>query len=192
MATTDSEKARARRVPRGYAGAEDRAPRGVQGGQVVADVGEHDPVVFVIGMRINRWRRVRTWWPVFTGMPKMLAELQRTDAGLMGFQSSWAGRTFLTVQYWRSAEELGAYARDTSFKHAAAWAAFNKRAAATGDVGIYHETYVVPKDRVETVYGNMPTFGLAKAFGSRARGVLPEQDTVHQRLGKRPPEYVEG
>ena len=192
MATTPTGPARTRRVPRGYAGAQHRAPRGVLGGQVVADVGAADPVVFVIGMRINRWRRVRTWWPVFTGMPKMLAELQKADAGLLGVHTFWAGRNFLTVQYWRSAEELGAYARDTSYQHAAAWAAFNRKAAAKGDVGIYHETYVVPKDRVETLYGNMPAFGLARAFGVQARGELPEQGTAHERLGRTEPEYVEG
>jgi hypothetical protein len=192
MTTTPAKPSSTRRVPRGYAGAQDRAPRGVQGGQVVADLGDRDPVVFVIGMRINRWRKVGTWWPVFTGMPRMLAELQRTDAGLLGAHTFWAGRNFLTVQYWRSAEELGAYARDTSFKHAAAWAAYNKKAAGTGDVGIFHETYVVPKDRVETVYGNMKSFGLAAAFGARPRGTLPEEATAHQRLGKEPPEYVEG
>ena len=192
MATTRTGTSSTRRVPRGYAGAADRAPKGVQGGQVVADLGEHDPVVFVIGMRINRWRKVRSWWPVFTGMPQMLAELEKADAGLLGAHSFWAGRSFLTVQYWRSAEELGAYARDTSFKHAAAWAAYNRKAAGSGDVGIYHETYVVPRDRVESVYGNMTSFGLAAAFGAKPRGAVPEQATAHRRLGKQPPEYVEG
>ena len=82
-----------RRVPRAYRGAADAAPRGVQGGQYVAEVLTEDAVVFVIGMRINRWRRIRSWWPVFTGMPRMLAELQARDAGLLGARSYWSGRT---------------------------------------------------------------------------------------------------
>ena len=53
-----------RRVPRAYRGAADAARCGVQGGQYVADVLTEDSVVFVIGMRINRWRRIRSWWPV--------------------------------------------------------------------------------------------------------------------------------
>ena len=65
----------------------------------------------------------------------------------------------------RSAEELGAYARNQDFTHARAWAAFNRSAAATGDVGIFHETYRVGPGRVETLYGNMPPFGLAAAVG---------------------------
>jgi hypothetical protein len=180
-----------RRVPRAFQGAADAAPRGVQGGQYVAEVLTEDPVVFVIGMRINRWRRLRSWWPVFTGMPRMLAELKSRDAGLLGARSYWSGRTFLTLQYWRSAEELGAYARDTSFRHARAWGEFNKRAAAGGDVGIFHETYVVPRDGIESLYGNMPAFGLAAAHGARPRGVPAPRTAAHDRLESTEPEYVE-
>ncbi len=180
-----------RRVPRAYRGAADAAPRGVQGGQYVAEVLTEDPVVFVIGMRINRWRRVRSWWPVFTGMPRMLAELESRDAGLLGARSYWSGRTFLTLQYWRSAEELGAYARDPGFRHARAWGEFNKRAAAGGDVGIFHETYVVPRDRIESRYANMPAFGLAAAQGSRSRGVPAPRTAADDRLGSTEPEYAE-
>ncbi|MET1060320.1 MAG: DUF4188 domain-containing protein [Nocardioides sp.] len=181
-----------RRVPRAYRGAADAAPRGVQGGQHVAEVLTEDPVVFVIGMHINRWRRIRTWWPVFTGMPRMLAELRSRDAGLLGTRLYWSGRTFLSIQYWRSAEDLGAYARDPSFRHARAWGEFNKRAAARADVGIFHETYVVPRDRIETLYGNMPPFGLAAAHGARARGVPAQRTAAHDRLATTEPEYAEG
>ncbi|MGI8864236.1 MAG: monooxygenase family protein [Solirubrobacteraceae bacterium] len=33
---------------------------------------DHELVVFLIGMRINRPWKVRQWWPVFTAMPRML------------------------------------------------------------------------------------------------------------------------
>lgn len=180
-----------RRVPRSYAAAPGRAPEGVRGGQYVADPHSDDIVVFIIGMRINRLRNVRSWWPSFVGMPRMLRELAGTDRGLLAVHSFWAGRTLLTIQYWRSAEELGAYARDASMSHAPAWGAFNKRAAATGDVGIFHETYVVPSDRVETLYGNMTEFGLAAAFGAVERGQRAVRTTAHQRLESTEPDYVE-
>ena len=180
-----------RRVPRSYRGAADAAPRGVRGGQYVADVLSEDAVVFVIGMRFNRWRRIRSWWPVFTGMPRMLAELQERDAGLLGARTFWSGRTLMVVQHWRSAEELGAYARDPGFRHARAWGEFNKRAAATGDVGIYHETYVVPRDRIETRYANMPAFGLAAAHAGRPRGVPAPRTAADDRLGSTEPEYAD-
>ena len=99
----------ARKVPRGYATAAARAPRGVQGGQHVAVPQDEDVVVFVIGMRINRLRRIRSWWPAFTGMPRMLKELEaQPDAGLLGATLLFGGRTLMVVQYWRSAEQLGA------------------------------------------------------------------------------------
>ena len=177
-----------RRVPRAYATT--RAPKGVRSGQFVADPDLEDVVVFVIGMRINRLRKVRSWWPTFVGMPRMLRELAEADGGLLGVQSFFAGRTLVTIQYWRSAEELGAYARDASMSHTPAWGAFNKEAAATGDVGIFHETYVVPSDRIETVYGNMTEFGLAKAVGSVERGSRA-QTTAHRRLETTEPDYVE-
>ncbi len=179
-----------RRVPRAYASAHGRTPKGVRGGQYVADPQSDDVVVFVIGMRINRLRKVRSWWPAFVGMPRMLRELAEADRGLLGAHTLWAGRVLLTIQYWRSAEELGSYARDASLSHAPAWGAFNKHAAATGDVGIFHETYVVPADRVESVYGNMTAFGLAKAVGSVERG-RRGPTTAHQRLETTEPDYVE-
>lgn len=179
-----------RRVPRAYATAPAHAPAGVRGGQYVADPHTDEVVVFVIGMRINRLRRVRSWWPAFVAMPRMLRELAEADRGLLGAHSFFGGRTLVVLQYWRSAEELGAYARDTSLSHAPAWAAFNKHAAATGDVGIFHETYVVPADRVETVYGNMTAFGLGGAFGSVERG-RTRRTTAHERVGSTEPDYVE-
>lgn len=179
------------RVPRSYRGAADAAPRGVRGGQYVAEVTTEDPVVFLIGMRINRWRKVRSWWPAFTGMPRMLTELRATDAGLLHAETFWRGRTFLVVQHWRNAEDLGAYARDPSFTHARAWGEFNRKAAATGDVGIFHETYVVPRDRIESLYGNMPPFGLAAAHGSRLRDSTAPKTLANGRLATTDPEYLD-
>ncbi|QBX56715.1 DUF4188 domain-containing protein [Nocardioides seonyuensis] len=182
-----------RRVPRGYATAAARAPHGVRGGQYVAVPQDEDVVVFVIGMRINRLRRVRSWWPSFVGMPRMLKELEaQPDSGLLGATLLFGGRTLMVVQYWRSAEQLGAYARDTAKSHAPAWAAFNRAAAPTGDVGIFHETYVVPADRIESLYGNMPAFGLGAAVGSVARGQqAPARNTAHERMVSTEPDYEE-
>ena len=32
-------------------------------------------VVFLIGMRINKWWKIHQWLPVFLAMPKMIKEL---------------------------------------------------------------------------------------------------------------------
>ena len=119
-----------------------------------------DFVVFLIGMRINRPWLIWKWWPVAMAMTRMLVELKRApDLGLLGVHN-WFGRTIILVQYWRSYEQLGAYAAARDKAHLPAWAAFNRAVASNGDVGIWHETYVAGPGRYENVYNNMPPFGL--------------------------------
>lgn len=182
-----------RRLPRPYRHALARVPSDATAGQTVADLSNTDEVVvFVVGMRIHRWRKVRSWWPAFTGMPKMLAELRAEPAeGLLAAQSAFAGRTFFVVQYWRSAEDLGRYARDPQRLHAPAWSAFNKAAAGSGHVGLFHETYVVPASAIESRYANMVPFGLAQAFGASGRGETRPRTGAEDRLGVTEPEFID-
>jgi hypothetical protein len=178
------------RVPRPYVGAAERAPRGVVGGQFCAALAGDEVVVFLIGMRINRLHRVWSWWPVFRSMQRMLGELAgRPDAGLLGARSYWSGRVLLTIQYWRSVEHLGAYARDAGLAHAPMWSRFNRRTAATADVGIFHETYAVRAEQVESLYGNMPRFGLAAAEQWVPRSARA-RSTAGRRMGQQEPEYA--
>lgn len=122
-------------------------------------------VTFLIGARINRPWKVRQWLPVVTAMPRMLRELsEHPELGLLAHRTYVSGRTVLTVQYWRSAEDLDRYARSRDHAHLPAWREFNRRARDAGDVGVFHETYVL--DRYESVYVNMPAdFGLGGATG---------------------------
>ena len=121
-----------------------------------------DLVVFLIGMRFNKLWKVHKWLPVVTAMPKMLTELyNKPELGFVSHES-WFGRTTIMVQYWRSFEQLEQYAKNTSSEHLPAWKAFNQKIASNGDVGIWHETYLCPKNHYECIYHNMPKFGLAK------------------------------
>jgi hypothetical protein len=125
---------------------------------------EGDFVVFLIGMRINRPWKLHKWVPVGLAMPPMLRELsRRKELGLLGF-TTWISPTGpLVVQYWRSVEQLEAFAKDARLPHHPAWRRFNKAVGGNGDVGIWHETYVVRDGAHETFYGNMPRIGLAAA-----------------------------
>ena len=76
------------------------------------------------------------------------------------------------IQYWRSTEDLERFARSPSETHLKAWQRFNKAVGKDGSVGIWHETYSVAAGGYETIYANMPRFGLAAA-------------TTHERVGKR-------
>jgi len=122
-----------------------------------------EAVVFLIGMRFNKPWKIHKWFPVVLAMPRMLRELeQNPDLGLLGYHQ-WFGRTIIVLQYWRSVEHLNAYAKNRDNAHLPAWAAFNRAVGKSGDVGIWHETYRAREGDYETVYANMPLFGLAKA-----------------------------
>ncbi|PNE12846.1 MAG: transcriptional regulator [Beijerinckiaceae bacterium] len=121
-------------------------------------------VLFLIGIRLNKLWAVHKWLPVFIAMPRMLAELGRKrEAGLLSHRLYHSGRIYLVQQYWESFDKLIAYAHDPSAKHFPAWAAFNRAVGKDGKVGIWHETYLIEPGKFETIYGNMPLFGLAAA-----------------------------
>jgi len=135
----------------------------VQVGRYAAEL-EGDFVVFVIGMRINRLLLIHRWWPVIRAMPRMLKELSRhPEMGLLHAQTFLSGRTVMVLQYWRTFEQLHAYAHAKNLQHLPAWADFNRKVGASGSVGVFHETYLIPAGAYECVYANMPRFGLAKA-----------------------------
>ena len=122
---------------------------------------EGDFVVFLIGMRINKPWKVHKWFPVAMAMPRMRKELAaKPDLGLLSVRASFG----FVVQYWRSYEHLERYARGRDHEHFPAWVAFNKSLAnARGDVGIWHETFLVSAGQYEAVYSGVPRAGLALA-----------------------------
>ena len=125
-------------------------------------------VVFVIGMRINRLHKVGRWLPVARSMPPMIAELSAdAQSGFLGAEFMRQGlRTIVMLQYWRDFERLEAYASDRDKQHWPAWTAFNKAVGNDGTVGIFHETYCVPGSAHETIYANMPPWGLGRTSGT--------------------------
>ena len=141
-------------------------------GRYSADAGADGKILFLIGMRINRLWQVWKWFPVFTAMPRMLIELgKHPELGLVGVPRTFrSGRVILVWQYWESFEKLAAYSRANDRTHLPAWRAFNRKVRDNGSVGIFHETIVLSDANVETVYGNMPTFGLAAVTGAVPAG----------------------
>jgi hypothetical protein len=178
------------RVPPQYVGAAEHAPRGVVGGQYAATP-DGEIALILLGLRVNRWWKVGSWLPPLMAMSRLIRELaDRPDSGLLAPpRSYWSGRNFLVVQYWRSVEALGTYARDGSLGHLAAWRGFNRTGAGTADVGLYHETYSVPASSMESLYANMPPSGLAQAT-SWAPRVRRSRTRQAERMGQQDPEYV--
>jgi Domain of unknown function (DUF4188) len=144
---------------------------------------EDDFVVFLIGLRGNQPLKIHKWLPVFMAMPKMLTELYRQPE--LGFlhAESWFGRTTIMVQYWRSMDQLLAYAKMRDAAHLPAWQAFNKAVGTDGSVGIWHETYSILPGSYENVYVNMPPFGLGRA-GS-LHSASGSKESAAGRLGEK-------
>lgn len=136
--------------------------------------------VFLIGMRANKRRAVHKWFPVFKAMPGMIKELYTNQErlGFLSMESYFGLRTTLMIQYWRSTEDLLAYAKGE--KHLAAWKNFNRKVKNNDAVGIYHETYTVQQGNYEAIYGNMPLHGLGKA--SRHVPITPERISARKRM----------
>ncbi len=154
-------------------------------GQFTARI-EGDFVVFLIGMRINKVWKVGKWWPVAMAMPKMIRELQAAGPS-SGFLGSTPVRLGVIAQYWRSFEQLEAYARSRDHLHWPAWVAFNRRIKGSrGDVGIWHETYKVRAGEYECVYSGMPPYGLSAATELVRLGRKADADsTARDRLSGR-------
>lgn len=142
-------------------------------------------VVFLIGVRINRLFAVRKWMQVTGAMPRMLRELDaHPEYGFLAAESllNWRGVTML--QYWKSFEHLHAYASQRDAAHLPAWAAFNRAIGSDGTVGIWHETYLIEAHRSESIYVNMPPWGLSRAFGRMP--VTGVNDRARQRIDATP------
>lgn len=144
-------------------------------------------VLFLIGIRLNRWWKVGQWLPVFRAMPEMLVELgNNPQLGLLHARTHFGFPSTMLVQYWRSYEHLEAYASARDRAHLPAWKAFNQAVGSNGDVGIWHETYLIDPGKHENVYGNMPAYGLGlagtlqDATGPRARA-MGRLNTTHEK-----------
>lgn len=144
----------------------------------VTDSWDGDLVVFLLGMQVRKPWRVDQWGFVSAAMLRMQTELEknkaRAEAGdveslgyLGGFNCLGAGGPFV-VQYWRSVDDLEAYAHSDDHAHRGAWLRLYRLASRqrSSGIGLWHETYAVPAGSHETIYGQMSAIGLGKAAGS--------------------------
>ena len=138
-------------------------------------------VVFLIGMRINRFFQFSKWMQVAKAMPPMISELKKhSELGLLHVETILYWRGIGSIQYWRSFEHLHAYAHAKTGLHLPAWAEFNRRIGNSGAVGIWHETFQVQPGDHEAIYANMPKFGLAA--GLNHQPVKGRLDTARGRM----------
>jgi hypothetical protein len=142
-------------------------------------------VVFLIGMRVNKFWRFRKWLPVAQAMSPMLDVLyQYPEKGFLGAESFFRffPITSCLITYWRSFEDLEYFATNRDDPHLEAWRKFNQSINDDGTVGIWHETYLVQAGQYECIYGNMPKFGLALATNHTQ--VTSHNKTARTRIGQ--------
>jgi hypothetical protein len=103
------------------------------------------------GLRLGRAIARASAEAVAAGAGLLASERFAIDSGHFG-----------VLQYWRSYAELEAWSHRAP--HSDWWRQAAERMRTKGDFGIYHETFLVPRDRIESIYlGCVPT-GLA-TFG---------------------------
>lgn len=162
-----------------------RAPRpsgGVFPGRFTAANGE-DIVVFLVGIRFNGWRGLLPAVQTFFKMPAMVSALERyPELGCLGSHVAFGWRTAYVMQYWRSYEDLERFAHAPAEAHFPAWRWYARLGTTARDTGVWHETFRVSAGAYESIYVNMPQFGLAKATAHRS---LAATSTSGERLGER-------
>ncbi|WP_392535060.1 DUF4188 domain-containing protein [Nostoc sp. C117] len=120
-------------------------------------------VVFLIGMRINKFFAFSKWIPTARAMSPMLKSLNHNpEKGFLGGETFVYWRGVGLIQYWRSFEDLERFARNPADAHLEAWQRFNRAIGVDGSVGIWHETYLIEPGRYEAVYGNIPLLSLSE------------------------------
>ena len=97
---------------------------------------------------------------------KAAAEAVASGAGLLLSEPLRLGRAHYGVlQYWTSFEALEAWSHRPP--HSEWWREAVERMRSRGDFGVYHETYLVPRARIESIYLDCRPTGLL-AFGTPA------------------------
>ncbi|MBJ6122733.1 monooxygenase family protein [Sphingomonas mollis] len=110
--------------------------------------GYPDLVMVLLGFKVRRWRAL----PALFGIGRGLAAMRTAKPdGLLGDEQFMFGWNHLGIrQYWRDAESLGRFTRDTP--HAGWWRDFLRD---TQGCGFWHEAYHA-RGGIEAIYVGMP------------------------------------
>ncbi|WP_299441573.1 monooxygenase family protein [uncultured Phycicoccus sp.] len=152
--------------------------------------------VFLIGLRVHKpWKR-RIVQQAGAAMPRMIAELEANKAaaergeaeslGYLGSRSTVHLMATTMIQWWRSVDDIYAYANAAGHEHRPAWLEFYQLAKADPTaVTIWHETYAVQPHGAESIYSGPRPLGLADVAGTVPVGRRGEsaRERIRSRLG---------
>jgi len=134
-----------------------------------------------LGFQARSWSAL--WFSARLGraIERAVTEAKASNAGLLHSEQFRLGRGhFGLLQYWRSYEDLETWSRQSP--HSDWWRDALARIRSKGDFGIYHETYLVPRKQVESIFVECTPVGLA-VFGTPGEPIGPAT-TSRGRLGR--------
>ena len=150
--------------------------------------------VFLIGLRVHQPWTIGVVGQAVRAMPRMIAELEENKAaaarggaeslGYLGSRSTVHLTGTTMIQWWRSVDDIYAYASSAAHEHRPAWLDFYAVArAAPRAVTIWHETYAVEPGGAESVYAGAAPFGLGAVAGTVP--VSRRGEGARERMGRR-------
>lgn len=161
----------------------DSLTKSVVRGRKMAKI-DGDFVVFHIGARPNRHIDGFMKW-MGDAMGEMLKELEHCpELGCLGGESFVGPTGTLLVQYWRSLEELNAYARNSTNKHSSPWAKLMKKGRESPDYGFWHESFLVKDGNYESIYVNCPPLMLGNCHAADLVQIEGANTSAAGRAGK--------
>lgn len=164
--------------------------RKVERGRKMARI-KGDFVVFHIGACPNRAIDGFLKW-MGDAMEEMLEELEEhPELGCLGGETFVGTTGALVIQYWRSIDQLNAYARNKNNKHASAWTKLMKKGRETADYGFWHETFEVKSGQYESIYVNCPPMLLGNCRETELVQLAGKYNSAAGRAGKDGNDYPE-
>jgi hypothetical protein len=135
-----------------------------------------------LGLVVRRFRALPFAARLGRAIDRAAGEAISSGAGLLSserFRFGWDH--FGVLQYWSSFDALDAWSHRSP--HSDWWRDALERMRKREDLGVYHETFLVPRAGVESIYLDCPPVGLSR-FGVRGEAVGPST-TSRDRLGRR-------
>lgn len=134
----------------------------IRRGKFIVELDE--PVVlFIVSGQVNNWLKIYRWFYIPINFLRMVYWLHRhPESGCLN------GHVYLRIfpfgmlllSYWRSWDDLEAFARGKDGTHLASWQRYFRDA--DDSMAIWHETYLVEPGKFEAVYGNIGPYALGK------------------------------
>lgn len=142
-----------------------------------------DFVVFHIGARANRHVDGNYKW-MGDAFEMMTQELEdNPDLGCLGVEA-YVGKTgTISIQYWKSLDQLNAWARSSSNTHSGAWARLMKMGRETTDYGFWHEAFEVKNGKYDAIYVNMPPLLLGNCRNVELKQISGKMSSAAGRAG---------